>query len=197
MTQSVYMLGGAGTGKSTFMAQLIERMGFSLGPLEDIHATIGGHGRAVTLRGHDISNEDTRGYYLGVMRDGLFPGTDALERVSHGPATAWVRAGNLPPVIVSEGATLAVRPFLYALNECTDMLALAFRCEEWVHELRLLERGTGQAGSFIASSVTRTNNMVHDLRKAGARVQWVDSDDPRSWEAGLQSAVNHLENNLL
>lgn len=185
-------MGGAGTGKSTFMAQLLERMDFKLGALEDLHARIGGHGRAVTLRGHAMKNGDTHGYYLGVMREGLFPGTDALERVSHGPAADWVRAGNLPPVIVSEGATLAVRPFLNALHEHTDALILAFRCEPWVHELRLLERGTGQAESFVASSITRTENLARDLTKAGAAVHWVDADDPHSWERALQSAEIHL-----
>lgn len=196
MTRSVYMLGGAGTGKSTFMAQLLQRLSVTLGPLEDLHARMGGHGRAVTLRGHQMDGEAISGYYLGVMRAGLFPGTDALERVSHGPATEWVRQGQLPAAIVSEGATLAVRPFLYALQECTELLTLAFHCEPWLHELRLLQRGTGQADSFIASSVTRTNNMVRDLEKKGGQVLWVDSGDGASWEHAQATAAAHLQNLL-
>lgn len=193
VTKALYLLGGAGTGKSTFMAQLLDDMGYTHGPLEDIHATIGGHGRAVTLRGHPIRNQDSQGLYLGVLRDGPFPGTDALERVSHGPATAWLRSCVLPEVIVGEGATLAVRPFMCALHETTDLQVLAFHCDPWVHELRLLERGTGQAESFVTSSITRTNNLAKLLEAQGGKVHWVDSGDHRAWQAALELAGSHLQ----
>lgn len=192
MTQSVYLLGGAGTGKSTFMAALLARMNLEHGPLEDIHAITGGHGKPVTLRGHGIRNEDVSGYYLGVLRDGPFPGTDALERISHGAGAAWLREGWLPPIIVGEGATLGVRPFMYALNDMTSLLTLAFYCDPLLHDVRLMNRGGEQATTFVDGTTTRTRNMARDLEARGGVVHWVDSGDPEDWESALDKAETHL-----
>lgn len=195
MTRSVYVIGGAGTGKSTFMEELLTRSGVELEPLEDLHATPNAKGSLVTLRGHRFD----RGVYLGVMRD-QFPGSDGLDRASSITGEEWLHKhqeglggdGTLPERIIGEGATLATRRFLTALNLTTDLLILALRCDPMIHDLRLLARGTGQMSQFVTATVTRTENLVRDMEKELATVRWVESDDGEDWQAGLLAALVHL-----
>jgi hypothetical protein len=200
MTQSVYVIGAAGTGKSTFTGELLSRLDVGLGPLEDLHAKPNARGNLVTLRGHRMSDGNSVvGLYLGVMRE-EFPGSDGLDRASSPTGEEWLfqnqegftGSGELPQMIVAEGATLATRRFLNALNLTTDLLVLALRCDPMIHDLRLLQRGAGQVSSFVQSTVTKTDNLVRDLEKQSARVRWVDTDEPDDWEDALLSAQEHL-----
>lgn len=192
MTRSLYILGAAGTGKSTFTSQLLESLGVTLGPLEDLHSKPNARGNLVTLRGHRMTDGVCNdGLYLGVMRE-QFPGSDGLDRASSPTGEEWLEMGDVPSVILAEGATLATRRFLYGLNAFTDLKVLAFRCDPVVHDLRLLARGAGQVSSFVRSTVTKTENLVADLVKVGAKVEWVDSDEPDSWENALDAAMTHL-----
>ena len=192
-TRSLYILGAAGVGKSTFTAELIAEMGLEFGPLDDLHSKPNAAGNLVTLRGH-------RGYslrhlvsllYLGVLRE-HFPGSDGLDRASSPTGEEWLVNGGLPDAILAEGATLATRRFLYALHENTDLVVLALRCDPVVHDIRLLNRGSGQETSFVQSTITKTENLVRDLEKQGAQVYWVDADDPESWRDWKSSAILHL-----
>lgn len=199
MTQSLYILGAAGTGKSTFTAELLDRMYVDLGPLEDLHAKPNARGNQVTLRGHRMYDKGNiqRGYwgmYLGVMRE-EFPGSDGLDRASSPTGEDWLQqygGTHLPNSILAEGATLATRRFLYGLHVHTELLVLAFRCDPVVHDLRLLNRGSGQVSSFVRSTVTKTENLVRDLQAQAAEVRWVESDEPESWEAAMDAAEAHL-----
>jgi hypothetical protein len=105
MTRSVYIIGGAGAGKSTFMSELLAQIGGSPGPLEDLHTARNARGNLVTLRGHFISPD---GLYIGCIRDS-FPGTDGLDRASSLPGKEWLDAGHHERLgwIVAEGATLS------------------------------------------------------------------------------------------
>src|ERR1043166_1865097 len=193
MTNSVYIIGAAGTGKSTFTAQLLEKLYVDLGDLEDFHAKPNAKGNLVTLRGHRMYDKGDlqrgcSGVYLGVMRQ-EFPGSDGLDRASSPTGEEWLQLGDgshLPDNILAEGATLATRRFMYALHENTNLLVLALRCDPVIHDLRLLNRGAGQVGSFVLSTVTKTENLVKDLLDKGARVAWVDADVPQYWEDALQ-----------
>lgn len=199
MTQAVYVIGGAGTGKSTFTAALIERLGVALGPLEDLHSKRNAKA-LVTLRGHRMyePGDPQQGYsglYLGVMRD-EFPGSDGLDRATSPTGEEWLNmdslGSHLPNMILAEGATLATRRFLYALNQSTDLLVIALECDPVIHDLRLLARGAGQVSSFVLSTVTKTENLVRDLLMQAAPVLTVQSDKPEDWGAALLEAENHL-----
>jgi hypothetical protein len=192
VTNSVYILGAAGTGKSTFMSELLVRLNAELGPLEDLHSKPNARGNLVTLRGHRVDTDFASGLYLGVMRE-QFPGSDGLDRASSPTGEEWLEFGDVPPFILAEGATLATRRFMYGLHAHTNLLMLAFRCDPVVHDLRLLSRGAGQVSSFVRSTVTKTENLVKDLQVAGATVEWVDSDDPGAWEIALNAASTHLK----
>jgi hypothetical protein len=199
MTKAVYIIGAAGVGKSTFTAALLDRLSVDLGDLTDLHGKPNAAGNIVTLRGHHLyeKGDIQRGYtgiYLGVMRD-QFPGSDGLDRASSPTGEEWLKMNDgthLPNMIVAEGATLATRRFMYALNECTDLLVINLECDPVVHDLRILARGAGQASSFVQSTVTKTSNLVRDLLVQAAPVLTVQADDPGDWESALLQAEEHI-----
>lgn len=200
MTQSVYIIGGAGVGKSTFTAALLDRLPAVLWELEDLHSTPNAAGNLVTLRGQQLrSMGEPWGLYLGLMRE-QFPGTDGLDRASSLPGEEWLHKhreglggdGTLPERILGEGSTLATRRFLTALNVTTDLLILHLECDPVVHDLRLYNRGSGQDDSFVKSTVTRASNLARDMRKELADIHIVHTDDPEDWTAGLEAALSHL-----
>lgn len=191
MTQSVYIIGGAGTGKSTFTQELLDmRTGglLQMGPLEDLHGKPNSRGTMITLRGHAIG---LSGMYLGCMRDS-FPGTDGLDRVSYIPAEEWLQTALLPEWIIAEGATLAVRRFLAVLHQTTDLLLVHLQCEDFVKELRFLSRGSSQDPKFVLSTETKSANLVVDMAKLGVRCWDVDSANPEEWDQALEICNDHL-----
>lgn len=186
MTRSVYIIGGAGTGKSTFTAELLH--GREFGPLLDLHQKPNSRGTVITLRGHRVAGG---GMYLGCMRES-FPGTDGLDRVSYIPGEAWLENGNLPPWIVSEGATLAVRRFLTVLNERSDLLLVHLHAEDFVKELRFMERGSTQDEKFVLATATRSTNLLADMGKLGMERVSVDTSDPMAWLDAQMQVASHL-----
>ena len=189
MTKSVYIIGGAGAGKSTFTSELLAAIGEPLGPLEDLHTKRNAKGTPVTLRGHRIGGD---GLSIGCMRES-FPGTDGLDRASSISGEAWLEAGQgIPSYIVSEGATLATRRFLGALHTHTDLLLVHLDCADFVRELRFLQRGSTQAENFVKITVTRSRNLLADMAKAGVKCWEVDTANPPEWEQALDVALSHL-----
>lgn len=187
LTKSVYILGGAGTGKSTFTEQLLTP--FEFGPLEELHS-LPNKKNVVTLRGHRIG---TDGLYLGVMREN-FPGTDGLDRASSPVGEAWLQAGEgLPRWLVAEGATLATRRFMFALAEYTDLLVLHLTAEEFIKDLRFHERGSNQDPKFVLATQTRMANLVSDLLKnCQARIITVNTADSGEWMLAMEESERHL-----
>ena len=194
-TKAVYVIGGAGTGKSTFTAELLSRIGHpEAGPggLLDLYSKPNSRGTVITLRGHQIT--DTRGregLYLGCMRD-EFPGTDGLDRVSYIPGEEWLTVADLPPFIVGEGATLSVRRFLFALDVFTDLLVVHLTTDELVKDIRLFQRGAGQDEKFIKATATRAENLARDLQKQGVSVAEAETSEAYDWVIALDTAVAHL-----
>lgn len=193
MSRSVYLVGGAGTGKSTFMAQLLLELGAVAGPLIDLHAKRNAKA-LVTLRGHEISIEDGRtGLYLGYLRPGNHPGTDGLDRASGATGVEWLQQTRLLPFIVGEGATLATRPFLAELNRATELMVLHLRCDSEAElARRFARRGTTQKPSFVASTQTAARNRASELEKEGANVVHVDTTQPDACDLALDLALDWL-----
>lgn len=186
MTRSVYVLGGAGTGKSTFTGRLIADWG--LGPLEVVHEEplARGKGRPamIKVRGHRLRGG---GFYLGQMRE-EFPGTDGLDRVCGPAVNAWLRGGDLPEYIVAEGALLANPRQLPVLAEETELLVLHFTVDEMIADLRFLQRGSSQAPTYVATTVTKSAKMAKLMRESGVEVLDVDTGDPAQWSAAFDRA---------
>ena len=187
-TRSVYVIGGAGAGKSTFMERLIGDRMILMGPLEDLHSAPNSRGTIITLRGHRFPDD---GVYLGLMRDN-FPGTDGLDRVSSVAGVPWLRLGMAPAWVIGEGATLANRPFLTALSEETDLLLIHLRCDDAVKVARFQERGSSQDPKFVAATVTKSANLLNEMTKAGVKTIDADTNDYRDWDFALDAAAGHL-----
>lgn len=194
MTRSVYILGGAGTGKSTFTAELLAP--FALGPLEIFHEEplARGKGRPalIKVRGHLVETaEGVGGLYLGQMRE-EFPGTDGLDRVCGPAVNAWLRAGILPDFIIAEGALLANPRQLPVFAEETELLVLHFTVDEMIADLRFLQRGSNQAPTYVATTVTKSAKMAKLMRESGVEVLDVDTADPAQWSAAMDRAREWL-----
>lgn len=187
MTRSVYIIGGAGTGKSTFTAQLIEEMGLTFGPLESLHSRHNGRG-TVHLRGHRIGD----GVYLGVNRE-HHPGTDGLDWTSSVTGTEWLQAGELPAFIIGEGATLSTKRFLGALAETTDLMLILLTAPPEEVERRFIERDTDQDRRFVAATVSRSKNMFNFMRGNRCGQLNINTVDPNSWEIGLDLVKEFLQ----
>lgn len=188
--RSAYIIGGAGTGKSTFTAQLLEEIGANpLGPQEDLWSKPNAK-VVVTLRGHRTQGS---GMYLGKMRDS-FPGTDGLDRASSPTGEEWLdKQEHLDlSYIVGEGATLATERFLTALQRRTDLLLVHLVCDPAVKAERLAERGSGQAESFILGTATRSLNATKKMRAIGAEILGIETSSPDDWEMGLAIVADHL-----
>jgi hypothetical protein len=192
VTRSVYVIGGTGTGKSTFTAQLISELGCEYGPLTDLHVLRNAKS-LVTLRGHPLMRENgAQGLYLGVNRES-FPGTDGLDRATSPTGEAWLQAGDLPDFIVSEGATLSTVRFLTALQDHTELLLVHLHLDLDTRAERLARRGTPMSLQFTKQSTTRAANRLADMQARGARTLSVDTGDSWACEFALDAAKIHLQ----
>lgn len=190
MTRSIYIIGGAGTGKSTFTSRLLELLGLETGgDLLELHSKPNAK-VVVTLRGHELltPRDEPAGLYLGVMRDS-FPGSDGLDRATSPTGAEWLRTAELPSLIISEGATLATRPFLSALHETTELLLVHLLASPEEVQRRFAERGSNQDPKFVLNTVTRSANLDRDMRKLGARVLAVWTENETTLEMSLDICV--------
>lgn len=193
--KSVYIVGGAGAGKSTFMAALIDEMGIYWNTQMTDLLSLQNAKALVTLRGHEARDSSgRRGMYLGCLRE-HFPGTDGLDRASSPVGEKWLNdnRSNLPDFIVSEGATLATRRFIGALAYRTDMLLVHLTVDEEMRTARFAERGSNQNPRFVANTVTRSRNIAAFAAEAGAKVIGFNTADRDSWDVVLGLVADHLE----
>lgn len=131
MTRSLYLIGGPGAGKSTLMERLLAP--WIVDPVAERLTE-------KELFGHHMTLGVETGVYLGKIRP-QFPGTDALSMSVSPIAAAWVRAeAHCYDVILGEGGRLAVRPFLDALRESTQMLLVHLAVDFDVARARTLAR---------------------------------------------------------
>lgn len=186
VTRALYIVGGAGVGKSTFTGQLLAGLGAELGPLELVRNLPMKGGAANPLSGHRVTPGD--GLYLGKMRE-QFPGSDGLSRTCGTTAAVWVTEGNLPAYIIGEGATLTTARFLTALAANTDLLIVHLYARLETVLDRCLERGSNQNLGFIKASGTRAAKAA---AKVDAPTVLVDTEDPLSWQLGLFEASLHV-----
>jgi len=198
-SRAVYIIGGAGAGKSTFTGSLVEAMGLTYGPLEALHSLQNAKA-LVTLRGHGLFDGvgEALGLYLGVHRES-FPGTDGLDRASSPVGKDWLElwssAGQLPSFILSEGATLATRPFLTALNQHTDLLLVHLHAHDEIIEERFRKRGSNQDARFVLNTITRSRNLLDHMQKLDAWTMSVDTGDDEAWAMATDICLDHLVGN--
>lgn len=185
MTRAVYLIGGAGCGKSAFMDSMLVDLGAMLGPLEDIATAPNSKGTTITLRGHRWEG----GVYLGCMRT-VHPGTDGLDRVSSVAAVGWAAEGDLPAMIIGEGLTLAHQVFLTELGKRSELLVVHLTASPGEVRRRCEERGSQQAETFLKNTTTRAANLAAALT---CPVLSCDTEDEEVWDLCLDIALSHLE----
>jgi len=192
MTRSVYVIGGAATGKSTFMASLLD--GVEFGPLSDLYSARPSRS-LITLRGHWLEKDDhSWGLYLGVMRE-QFPGTDGLDRVSHTVASSWLSEESvLPDRIVGEGLNLSNEGFLKSLAQRTDLLLVYLTATEETVAARCALRGSEQKPIFLKGSASRARNAATAARSNGIRVIEVSAEDHSELDLAQDLCAMHLQN---
>lgn len=172
MTRSLYIVGGPGTGKSTFLRSVLRFEEF--GEVEEIFIAHNSRGSRIALRGQQISSG---GVYLGILRE-EYPGTDALDNLSHLPATQWLTSGGpLPERIVGEGLVLTTHAFLSALANHTELMLLHLVCSPEETARRFALRGSQQKESWVNQVNTRANNARWHQDDAAAIAMTVDTTD--------------------
>ncbi len=192
MTRSVYLVGGAGTGKSTLMGRLMAEIALDVQGLGELAVAFNKRGSAVKLRGHAFRTAEGRaGMYLGVLRD-QFPGTDGLDRVSSIAGEVWLEEGDLPDIVVGEGATLSTTRFMTGLHQHTEMLGVHLHATLAEKERRFVRRGSSQDPKFVLQSTTRSANVAEAMRKRGTPVIDVNTEDPDAVDLALDLVLIHL-----
>lgn len=194
MIPAVYIVGGAGSGKSTFMKELLQYLGYGLGPLADLHERRNAKA-LVALRGHQLHPPigSTPGIYLGKMRDS-HPGTDGLDRASHQVGIEWLERGMHEQYrfVLAEGFVLATKGFLAALDEHTDLLLVSLWVGPEERERRFKERGTNQSENFVKSTATAAFNRTREQEERAGRVLRVDTSDEDAWDIAQDISIRHL-----
>ena len=179
MTRSLYIIGGAGTGKSTFLQEVLFNIGAELGEYQILHEV--GYPRRggatvaqIRLRGQPFEG----GVYLGQMRE-EFPGTDALDNACVPVAREWLKEGELPELIVGEGMLLSTIGFLTDLAEATDLMVVHLTLPEEKRQELVAQRGHAFDPSWSAMTVTRARNSARGVAATRATLietQYVGED---------------------
>lgn len=183
----VYIMGSMGTGKSTFMAELLRHLDVELGPLEELAETRNARGYRVRLRGHQAGDLT----YLGKVRD-RHPGQDGLDRASPILLRPWLAELTPEQRVVTEGEMFATQDCMVAFDEATDLLVVHLFAEDWLLDLRYIERGTSQPWSAVRRTATRADNARDVHLDRGGDVVQADSGEPDEWEFAMATAVSHL-----
>lgn len=197
MIPSVYIVGGAGSGKSTFMEELLQHLDYGHGPLTDLHERRNAKA-LVALRGHQLHPPagGKPGIYLGKMRDS-HPGTDGLDRASHQVGIEWLERDMHEQYrfVLAEGFVLATKGFLAALHDHTNMLLVSLWVDGRERDRRFEERGTNQSANFVKSTATAAFNRTREHEDRAGRVLRVDTEDVDAWEIAQDIVVRHLFRN--
>ncbi len=166
MTDSLYLLGAPGVGKSTVLAALMDRIGVRTRPdSEQMWGRLRGHGL------YSVATGEERGWYLGKMRD-QFPGTDGLSMAVAPDARAWaadlgiVHPDIAPMYVFGEGARLGNVGFLDALGASTRLHVVHLTASEERLTERREERGSTQTPSWMRGAATGARNAFEGITRA-------------------------------
>lgn len=164
MTDSLYLLGAPGVGKSTAMAAFLDTRDLAVAPDPSrIKGKLTGHGLYGVLSG------ETRGIYLGRMRE-EFPGTDGLSMAVAPDARAWAATlsrqheGGMQ-YVVGEGQRLGNPGFLTALAENTWLTVVLLTATPEALTARREDRGSTQSPSWMQGAATQARNTFDAMVK--------------------------------
>lgn len=163
MTEATYIIGGPASGKSTLMKELLQP--WQPGPYVRLTRR--------ELFGHYLHGSDGLGVHLGHLREGAYPGTDALSLSVAPQAMIWLE--SLPLMgfaqVLGEGMRLSHIGFLRGLHEVADLTVIHLQVDpELARERRAARGGKQLSEQFCKTATTKADNVAQVCRDAGIRV---------------------------
>lgn len=87
---------------------------------------------------------------------------------------------------------LANPEFLGLLAERSELLVVHLQAEDYITDLRLLQRGADQPQQLVQASRSRAERLAAQLNDSGIYVLSVDAGCKIRWRAALAIGRNHL-----
>ena len=173
MTRAVYVIGPPGVGKSTLMEGLLADY------VRSLPVKVPSPPRTTSLVFEPMAYRGFDDYAVSLgYRRKQFSGTDALGMSVNPQAVAWAEQFATDwDEVWGEGARLANKAFLLALDRHTDLTVVELLAPWDVLTERCARRGSAQTESWRRGAATRAHNLSSELMMRGVRVHSVEATD--------------------
>ena len=178
-TQSMYLIGAPGSGKSTVMVELVRALGLSFG--EPVSLC-----RETTVQWLQHPQGHSPAWTWGKQR-GPFSGTDALGMAASRYLREWIEAegeSQMPCLVLGEGVRLANIRFLLALDTVRPTTIVHLTAPENVLQERCTARNGDFAATYKAGVATRAAKLSGELEMLGFPVIRINTEDRSPREIG-------------
>lgn len=162
--KAIYIIGGAGSGKSTLMQSLLKLTTTGLDPVKVLHTELNKADHRINLYGQEFNSKFFgSGVYLDKMRS-QYPGTDALGQGAQVAMKGYLSRGlGDENFILGEGYRFTTRPVLELLGETHDLTLVHLSSSiEYLLE-KAAEAGKETSERQIRQSVTQSGKVAREL----------------------------------
>ena len=173
MSESIYLIGAPGSGKSTILGHLMKDvLEFTAGREDKIC-------RETTVTWMERGGTPTA-WMWGRFRD-RFPGTDALGMAASRYAREYLEEGHvLPGTTFGEGVRLANIRFLLTLDSVSRLGVVFLDAPEDVLQERREARDGDFSQAFKRGALTRAKSLREDLTELGIYVTTIQTEEMSS-----------------
>lgn len=190
MPKAVYVIGGSGTGKSTFVEEALGAEA-EFSPQYQVALGYDSAQRKAPLVGHRVRTSRGEVTYLGVHRD-QYPGLDGVSRLAYLGFNAWAVAG-LDKAVIAEGRVLLNKRTLSLFNTAADLLVVHLVPAPEVQAAWLEARGYAPEPAKVREATTRAANMARYVEEEeGGDVLRLDTADSDERTAAILAVRSHL-----
>ena len=177
-TQSMYLIGAPGSGKSTVMVELVRALGLSFADPVSLC-------RETTVQW--LSREGRHPAWMWGRQRGEFSGTDALGMAASRYLREWIEAegeNQMPYLVLGEGVRLANIRFLLTLDAVRPTTIVHLTAPENVLQERCTARNGDFAATYKAGVATRAAKLSEELEMLGFPVIRINTEDRSPREIG-------------